>query len=95
MTAAEEKKIDSIARDVGEIKVTVAVLAEKSTHAVDETTVTKIVKGALSDHLDNCRAAAALSADTVQIKGVNGALIKALVLVATAAAGALGGAQIL
>lgn len=95
MTASEEKKIDSIARDVGDIKIAVAVLAEKTSHAVDETTVVRIVKGALGEHLVSCRAIASLDGNTLQIKGINPALVKALILVATAVAGALGGSQIL
>lgn len=90
MTSGEEKKLDAIAQDLGEIKIAVAVLAEKASHAVDETTVVRIVKGALSEHLANCRA---LNADADLTKGINPALIKALVIVATAAAGAIGGAN--
>lgn len=93
MTLSEQTKLERVAADVGEMKISLAVIAEKISHAVDETVVTRIVRDALTDHAVNCRRMDSQTA--IKISGVNPALVKALMLVAAAAAGALGGAQVL
>ena len=82
------RKLDTVIECVSDIKVDVAILSEKSKHAIDETGVIRIVDTALVKHLQNCKEAAA---DTIRISGVNPMLIKVLIAAIIAALSALGG----
>jgi len=84
------RKIDTVIECVSDIKVDVAILSEKSKHAVDETSVTKIVKESLADHLKSCRGAV----EGVTISGVNPIWVKLLVAAVVAAASAFAGVQL-
>jgi hypothetical protein len=88
------RKMDTVVERINDVAVDIAVLKEKTARAVDETAVVRIVDGALSRHLENCRAVKDASADVIKISGVSPAIIKVAVAVVIAALSALGGMQL-
>lgn len=90
-------KLEEVSLAVAKIETSVAVLAERSSRHVDETTVSKIVKEALVEHGKTCAAAVetmqSKAGTTIHVGGVNGKLITTLIAAAAAVASYyLGGA---
>jgi regulator of replication initiation timing len=96
MTAPEVQrifeKIDKINENLSRIRTDVDVLKERSTRAVDEASVHKIMKESLAEHARSCAAMVASGGTTIQVKGVNSRLIGTLLaILGAAAAYVLGG----
>jgi len=81
------KTLNEVNRTLNVVAVDVAVLKEKSTHAVEETTVFRIVKEALNEHLSSCTG----NKNGGIFPYVNPRVIQSIVYVLLAAAGALAG----
>jgi hypothetical protein len=95
MTEAEFKqafisKIDYIGEKLDTIAIDVAVLKEKTNHAVDET---KIIK-AIEEHLSKCPAAAQMS-QPPQLGNIKDPVLRGVIYLVIAAASAFGGSQLM